>query len=1192
MEDHRTAAPRTLLEQIVMMDSRADVPSSEESAHSDTPLDDPSPLPITPPPPFSIEAAPGGGLTSVHQFHSGSAVNDAITNSLLLTRGLLRSMGYHSEIFTEQPPEALSGALRTMEQLPRHDRYVLLVHHSMGYDRFQQILDLPAPKVLVYHNITPPELLVRHPHLARYAQIGRTQLRAFRGRVAAALAVSEYNAGELRRLGLAPIRACNLLFDLDALRTRAGSVARAPAAPRQEGVFTILFVGRINESKGQVALVDAYACFRETYGAPSRLVLVGRAERKDDPYAVQLRRHVDDAGLADHVTLTGGVSDAALDGWYSAADLYVSLSRHEGFGVPLVEAMVHGVPVLAYPGGAVPYTLAGAARLLTDLDARSVAGAMLELASDGAARDAQRTAQTCSLDRFALSLQTPVLLHALLRAGAALPADAATPGLLAANLQFSVTGHVNGSYSLAAVNRGLALALDSARPGRVRLLPVEGAPTLDLSGVPEAQAAPVFRLAHRPQHPTGPVMAISQHYPVHVPGPGADLAVALLFWEESRLPAETISLLGRHFDAVVAPTRFVRDALIESGLAIPARVILPAMELQPYTALRQARDGRAPAPVHRFLHVSSCFPRKGVDVLLRAWARAFRSTDPVRLVIKGFPNPHNTVAAMLEALRASDPGLAPVTLIDRDLDGTGLLTLYDDADTMVLPTRGEGLNLPAAEALAAGLGLIVTGAGGHMDFCTTSSPHAPDRPGAALPGVRLLRFRQAPSGSHLATPHSRWLEPDEDDLVDALRERLGAPPVASELPAFAGAETIAGAYTDLALDLLLAEPRGPVRVSWISSWAVRCGVAEYSRQLLGGLPRDDDGGHGLQVRVLCDRRTAPDPDDRTAAWPCWNAGNRRTVAPIAAAIAADDAQAVMVQHQPGLFLFSELADLIVDPAMAGRVSLVTLHNTVDLLDLPPRELSRVVDALHRVDRVLVHTMADLDRLDRFGLSATTTLLPHGVPAALPRPPIRSSTMPGAIDPLIGCYGFFLPGKGIDVLIRALAVLRRRWPGARLVLVNAEYDHPISREEIARCSALIESLGLAGAVRLETEFMPNHDSLDLLAACDVVALPYLPSKEASSAALRGALAAGAPVAVTPIALFDEAGDAVFRFDGHTDAAVAEGLDRLLGDAALRARIQDTAQTWMDQRRWTDIARLLEGMIAGLVRSKAIRRDRAG
>ena len=1143
-----------------------------------------SPLPVTPPPPFSIDAPPGGGFTSVHQFHSGSAVNDAITNSLLLTRGLLRSMGYHSEIFTEQPPDALSGTLRTMEELPRHDRYVLLVHHSMGYDRFQQILDLPAPKVLVYHNITPPELLVRHPHLARYAQIGRTQLQAFRGRIAAALAVSEYNAGELRRLGLAPIRACNLLLDLDALRARARSVGGAPAVPREEGVFTILFVGRINESKGQVALVDAYARFRERYGAPSRLVLVGRAERPDDPYAVQLRRHVDEAGLADHVILTGGVSDATLDGWYGAADLYVSLSRHEGFGVPLVEAMVHGVPVLAYPGGAVPYTLAGAARLLTDLDAQSVADAMLDLASDGAARDAQRIAQTGSLDRFALSLQTPVLLHALLRAGAALPADAATPGLLAANLHFSVTGHVNGSYSLAAVNRGLALTLDAARPGRVRLLPIEGAPTLDLSGVPEAQAAPVSRLVHRPPHPTGPVMTISQHYPVHVPGPGADLSVALLFWEESRLPAETIALLGRHFDAVVAPTRFVRDALIESGLAIPTRVIPPAMDLQHFAALGQARATRAPAGVHRFLHVSSCFPRKGVDVLLRAWARAFRSTDPVRLVIKGFPNPHNAVAAMLEALRAGDPGLAPVTLIDRDLDQAGLLALYDDADTMVLPTRGEGLNLPAAEALAAGLGLIVTGAGGHMDFCTGSAP-----PGAALPGVRLLGFRQAPSGSHLATPHSRWLEPDEDDLVAALRERLAAPRVATGLPALAGAEAIAGAYTTLGLDLLLAEPRRPVRVGWVSSWAVRCGVAEYSRQLLGGLPRPDDGGQGLQVRVLCDRRTAPDPDNRASAWPCWNAGDRRTVAPLAAAIGADDAQAVMVQHQPGLFPFSALAELIVHPAMKGRLCLVTLHNTVDLLDLPAQELAPVVAALRRADRVLVHTLADLDRLDRLGLSATTTLLPHGVPAALPRPAIRRLA---AADPLIGCYGFFLPGKGIDVLIRALAILRRRWPGAKLVLVNAEYDHHVSREEIARCSALIDSLGLAGAVRLETGFMPNHASLDLLTACDVVALPYLPSKEASSAALRGALAAGAPVAVTPIALFDEAGDAVFRFAGHAEEAVAEGLDRLLGDAALRAQIQDAAQDWVGQRRWTDVARVLEGMITGLARSTSIERGRAG
>ena len=800
------------------------------------------PLPITPPPPLTATALQSGGLTAVHQFHSGSAVHDAITNAMLLTRGLLRGMGYHSEIYTEQPPEALADELLPMEALPRHDGYVLIVRHSMGYDRFEQILALPAPKLLLYHNITPPELLLRHPHLAHYAKLGRRQLATFRGRVAAALADSEYNANELRGLGLAPVRACALLFDLGALRRRA---AGATGRRRDPGCFTILFVGRINASKGQLELVEAFAAFLAQFGRPARLVLIGHADAADDHYARLLGDAIARHGLQRQVVLAGGVADDSLHEWYAASDLYVSLSRHEGFGVPLVEAMVHGVPVLAYPGGAVPYTIGGSAGLLFDTAPDAVADAILRLAGDAATRAAQSRAQSATLDRYDLDRQRIVLAQALLRAGAALPAEPATAPLLEANLRVSIAGHVNGSYSLAAINRDLAGALETAWPGRVRLLPVEGAPTLDLSGVPADEMALVSALAHRPPHVTGPELVISQHYPVHVPQRRGDVAVAMLFWEESLLPQATIDLLGRHFAAVVAPTRFVQEALVQSGLAIPVRVIPPAVRLERFAALG---SGPRPAPsaVHRFLHVSSCFPRKGVDVLLRAWAQAFRAGDPVRLVIKGFPNPHNDVADQLAALNASDPGLAPVELIDRDLDGDALLALYRDADTMVLPTRGEGYNLPAAEALAAGLGLIVTGAGGHMDFCT-----GPDGP---LPGVRLLRYRPASSQSHLASAHSLWLEPDEADLADALRERAAARAIRPGPLVLPDAQALAHGYATLARDVLLAGPTARPRITWVSSWGVRCGVAEYSRQMLDGLLEGAGPAPGLDVdlRILCD----------------------------------------------------------------------------------------------------------------------------------------------------------------------------------------------------------------------------------------------------------------------------------------------------------------------------------------------------
>ena len=151
-------------------------------------------------------------------------------------------------------------------------------------------------------------------------------------------------------------------------------------------------------------------------------------------------------------------------------------------------------------------------------------------------------------------------------------------------------------------------------------------------------------------------------------------------------------------------------------------------------------------------------------------------------------------------------------------------------------------------------------------------------------------------------------------------------------------------------------------------------------------------------------------------------------------------------------------------------------------------------------------------------------------------------------------------------------------------MNAEYDAPESRDEIRRCRQLAETLGLADRIEFRTAFLPQMRALDGLATCDVLVLPYQPSKEAASGAVRGALTTGVPVAVTPIALFDELGDAVHRCDGIKPDDVATGLDRLLGDPALRLRVRDAAQEWIAARQWPDAGRRLQGMLAGLMRTK--------
>lgn len=1126
---------------------------------------------------------------SVHQFHPGTARGDAVTNAMLMIQGILRGLGYESEIYCEQPDPDVRGVLHPADELPRHGDYVLVVHFSLGFKGIDRITGLAAALVLMYHNITPPELLEGSPVLQGLARLGRDQLPLWRDRVAAGLAISEYNALELRAAGFPVALACPLLFDIDAMR----ATAAVPSLPRTDDVFTVLFVGRLVQSKAQHDLVAAFAVFRDGFQQPCRLVLVGRAQNNGDDYITGLRAGIAKLGLTSHVVLAGFVDDKGLRQAYHHADLYVSLSHHEGFGVPLVEAMAHDVPVLAWPCGAVPYTLDDAADLLTDRTPDAVAARMLALALDPASRQAIIRRQRRSLDRFRLAHHVPRLIQALALAGAAPPENPQTRPLIAENLRFTVMGHINGTYSLAAVNRGLARSIDAVLPGRSRIVAVEGQPTLDLSRLPAEELGKTMLLAARQAFETGPDIIISQHYPVYVPEARCDAALALFFWEESVIPLETVRVLNGHFRGVLAPSSFVAKTLLDSGVSIPVHLVGQSPDLAAFRRLGAARrdlSSRAGSPsgTVTFLHVSSCLPRKGVDILLAAYTHAFRRVDPVRLVIKGYDNPQNTVPAMVDAIRASDPDAPEIVLINHDLDSQALLDLYRTADVMVLPTRGEGFNLPAAEAMAARIPLIVTGFGGQTDFCDAGT-------------ARLLSSRFAPSISHLASGASLWVEPSMDDLVAAMREACAAPgspdaqiaaarvrAAAARIETTLNDATFVAAIVRAAASCVLEAPVPPPRIAWITTWDVRCGVAEYSRHLLDAWP-----GESGDVTVLACDRTMPDADAPQIrdgrhqrrvriGWRLRGEGNVRNLSTI---VAQEDPAVLVIQHQPGLLSWKELALLLRAPAIVARTICVTLHATKHLDDIDPEISAEAATALRGVARVIVHTIADLEQLKRYGLSHNVVMMPHGVPLARKSAtPRLVRNLPAGSAPVVGCYGFFLPGKGIGQLIEAAVILRETWPGLRLRLVNAIYDLPHSTAEIATCRAIAEAVGIADSIDWNTAFLPEAESRALLEGCDVVVLPYQSSQESSSAALRSVLASRVPVAVTPLEVFDDAEYAIARLPGFDPRAIAIGIAALLHDDAARTRLLETSGAYAVDRSWGLIAERMLGLLSGLARTR--------
>ena len=306
-------------------------------------------------------------MTTVHQFHPVLALGDAMSNHVFALRDRLRGWGYGADAYAI---EAKPGVER--ETLPYRRLFrsvkpddLLLLHYSIGNEVFAQLAKIKARKVLVYHNVTPPEFFAGiNPHAAAFARLGRRQLADLAPHVELAIGVSEYNRRELETAGFTRTATVPILIDWQALAIEPDpGVLAAWSDVRTK----LLFVGRISPNKRQDELIRLLAYYRRCIDPAAHLLLVG-AFRDQPQYHQRLRALVRALDLEAGVTFTGPVSQAQLVAYYRAGSVYLSLSEHEGFGVPLLEAMHEGLPVVARDTSAVGETVGGGGLLLKKKD--------------------------------------------------------------------------------------------------------------------------------------------------------------------------------------------------------------------------------------------------------------------------------------------------------------------------------------------------------------------------------------------------------------------------------------------------------------------------------------------------------------------------------------------------------------------------------------------------------------------------------------------------------------------------------------------------------------------------------------------------------------------------------------------------------------------------------------------------------
>ncbi|MDP9320494.1 MAG: glycosyltransferase [Chloroflexota bacterium] len=323
-------------------------------------------------------------LETAHQFAPTIAYGDAVGNDCFELQRLYWSRGVRSDLFAaEAKPEVRQFVQpwRDLEKLPVAGTS-LQVHISMGNDALWDVAKLPHRKTVVYHNITPAHFFDGlNEHARRYAEIGREQLAEFAKVAELGIADSHYNRKELVRLGFARTAVVPIIVDWSAFDVEPDpDVLRELSDERTD----ILAVGQILPQKAVHKVVAAFARYRE--GDPTaRLWLVG-SHAMSEGYLAQVREAIRAHDLDGAVTLTGSVPMPALVAYYRGATALVTLSEHEGFCVPLLEAMRSGLPIVASDAGAIPDTLGDAGLLLSDTAPDPVAAALERAVRDAALR--------------------------------------------------------------------------------------------------------------------------------------------------------------------------------------------------------------------------------------------------------------------------------------------------------------------------------------------------------------------------------------------------------------------------------------------------------------------------------------------------------------------------------------------------------------------------------------------------------------------------------------------------------------------------------------------------------------------------------------------------------------------------------------------------------------------------------------
>jgi glycosyltransferase involved in cell wall biosynthesis len=323
-------------------------------------------------------------VSGIHQFVPMLHRHDAVGRHTLRLREVLVARGIASRIYVELEDPETAAETRLFSHYAREAELGdVLVYQCATASGMGPWLGARAETLVVNsHNVTPPEFYAPWDNgMARHQLLAQTQLRELAPRAALGLAVSSFNESELRQAGFRRTAVVPPAAMLPVVRQ-----AHTPSPAATHAGARWLSVGRLAPNKAIELAVMALLVTRAHHDPAATLHVVGRPVVP--AYTAALHRFVDDMGVHEAVVFCGALSDDALQASLAEADVFVLPSRHEGFGVPVLEAMAMGVPVVANDAGALPEVVGDGGVLVDAGDPYALAEAIARVLRDGDRRAA------------------------------------------------------------------------------------------------------------------------------------------------------------------------------------------------------------------------------------------------------------------------------------------------------------------------------------------------------------------------------------------------------------------------------------------------------------------------------------------------------------------------------------------------------------------------------------------------------------------------------------------------------------------------------------------------------------------------------------------------------------------------------------------------------------------------------------